>query len=152
MVKLPVFSKYIPRDQCATRHVRSQEIQKRRMDLKPGPDGFAVTAQICVLDLAGLSLAPSSSGLNNFKDLVNIDQNYYPESLAHIFFLNTPWLFYPLWAIVRPWIDPVTVKKFHLLGSNYQDELLKYIPASDLPVEYGGESPYEVPRLESHDL
>jgi hypothetical protein len=36
--------------------------------------------------------------------------------LECFFFLNSPWIFRPLWAIVRPWLDPVTKRKFHVLG------------------------------------
>ena len=47
-------------------------------------------------------------------------------------------IFTPLWAIIRPWLDPVTRDKFRVLGSNYQSELLEVIDAENLPVEYGG--------------
>lgn len=33
------------------------------------------------------------------------------------FFLNSPWIFRPLWAMVRPWLDPITKRKFHVLGT-----------------------------------
>jgi len=39
--------------------------------------------------------------------------------------------------IDRPWLDPVTATKISVLGANYKQELLKYIDADQLPVEYG---------------
>ena len=152
-VDLTVFGRNFTRQECAMRHVRSQMIQARRMALaSPGPDGQPVTTQVCIMDLSGLSLAPSKAGLQNFKDLVNIDSNFFPETLRHIFMINSPWLFTPLWAMIRPWIDPVTVEKFHILGSAYQEELLRYIDADQVPVEYGGTSAWKMPKLEPHDL
>eukprot|EP00040_Diaphanoeca_grandis_P029450 m.172525 g.172525 ORF g.172525 m.172525 type:complete len:336 (+) comp31689_c2_seq3:296-1303(+) len=152
-VNLTVFTRNITRQECAMRHVRSQMVQAHRMAIaSPGPDGFPVTKQICIMDLAHISLSPSSAGLQNFKDLVHIDSNFFPETLQHIFMINSPWLFSPLWAVVRPWIDPVTVKKFHILSSNYKEELLKYIDADQIPVEYGGTSAWEMPKLLEHDL
>ena len=46
--------------------------------------------------------------------------------------------FTAIWAIVRPWIDPVTREKFQILGSDYIDTLHKYIDDSQIPVELGG--------------
>jgi hypothetical protein len=34
----------------------------------------------------------------------------------------------------------VTAKKIHILGSHYKDELLKQIPAQNLPKKFGGTS------------
>jgi hypothetical protein len=47
-------------------------------------------------------------------------------------------LFQPLWAIIKPWLDPVTKDKFFVLGSNYQSTLLQYIDADQLPPQFGG--------------
>ena len=44
----------------------------------------------------------------------------------------------PLWAMVRPWLDPVTKEKFFVLGGSYQSALLEKIDPDQLPVEYGG--------------
>lgn len=65
-------------------------------------------------------------------------QAYYPETLGELFIINAPWVFTPLWAMVRPWLDPVTAAKFHVLGSKFQKQLLEVIDADQLPVEYGG--------------
>lgn len=46
-----------------------------------------------------------------FKATINIDQNYHPERLHKFFFINSPWLFQGLWAVVSPWLDPVTRSK-----------------------------------------
>jgi hypothetical protein len=43
-----------------------------------------------------------------------------------------------VWAVVKRWLDPVTVEKISILGSNYQTELLKQIPADNLPAQFGG--------------
>lgn len=32
-------------------------------------------------------------------------------------------IFKPIWAMLRPWLDPVTRTKFHVLGSDYQAAL-----------------------------
>ena len=35
-------------------------------------------------------------------------QYYYPESLSKLIIVNAPWVFRMLWAIVSPWIHPLT--------------------------------------------
>lgn len=40
--------------------------------------------------------------------------------------------------MIKPWIDPVTVEKFQILGSNYLPTLLEYIDDEYIPSEFGG--------------
>jgi len=54
------------------------------------------------------------------------------------YLINAPWGFSTVWSVVKRWLDPVTVEKISILGSSYQSELLKQIPADNLPVEFGG--------------
>ena len=48
--------------------------------------------------------------------------------------MNVPYVFRLFWAIVKPIIPARTLGRIHFLGDNYQEELLKYIPAENLPV------------------
>merc|ERR1711988_1367001 len=81
---------------------------------------------------------PHRAAFSAFRETVRIDQTYYPETLAHLFLINCPWTFRGTWKIIKPWIDPKTREKFHALGKKFQKKLLEYIPAEELPVEYGG--------------
>ena len=47
--------------------------------------------QICIMDLANLSLRPNSRGMGVFKECIRIDSNYYPETLEAMFMINAPW-------------------------------------------------------------
>lgn len=44
----------------------------------------------------------------------------------------------PLWALLKPWLDPVTRDKISVIGSGYRDTLQKLVDPASLPVEYGG--------------
>jgi hypothetical protein len=46
--------------------------------------------------------------------------------------------FTAIWALLQPFIDPVTCQKIRILGSNYLEELREVIDESQIPVEYGG--------------
>ena len=39
---------------------------------------------------------------------------------------------------MKGFLDPVTVNKIHILGANYQSELLSQVPSENLPIEFGG--------------
>lgn len=51
-------------------------------------------------------------------------QNYYPEPLGKLSLINAPWGFSSVSSVVKSFLDPVTVNKIYILGSNYQQELL----------------------------
>jgi hypothetical protein len=67
-----------------------------------------------------------------------MSQNYYPERLGKMYLINAPWGFSTVFSVVKGWLDPVTVEKIHVLGGGYQSELLKQIPAENLPTTFGG--------------
>jgi len=69
------------------------------------------------------------------KLLLECFQKYYPESLAHALILNSPWIFWGCWKMIKPWIDPVTAAKVIFVDTK---QLLEYIPIENLLVEYGG--------------
>ena len=55
-----------------------------------------------------------------------------------MYVVNAPWGFSSVFSVVKKFLDPVTSAKIHMLGSGYQTELLKQIPAENLPKELGG--------------
>ncbi|KAK4250024.1 CRAL-TRIO domain-containing protein [Corynascus novoguineensis] len=91
-----------------------------------------------IMDFKGVGLAKASQVYGYVKQVSALSQNYYPERLGHLYLINTPWGFSTVWSVVKGWLDPVTVKKIHVLGSNYQKELLAQIPAENLPKQFGG--------------
>ena len=59
--------------------------------------------------------------------------------MGKIYIINAPNLFSQMvWPIIKPWMDPVSASKVQILGSEYEEALLKQIPKENLPVEFGG--------------
>lgn len=91
-----------------------------------------------IMDLKGVGVTRVSSVYSYVKSASAISQNYYPERLGKLYLINAPWGFSGAFNIVKSFLDPVTVQKIHILGSNYHSELQSQVPKENLPVEFGG--------------
>lgn len=102
--------------------------------------GVLVETSCTILDLAGISISSVYQVFGYVKAASNIGQNYYPERMGKFYMINAPFGFPTAFRMFKPFLDPVTISKIFILGSNYQDDLLKQIPAENLPVKFGGKS------------
>ena len=75
----------------------------------------------------------------------SLGQNRYPEIMGKFYIINAPWAFSAVWAIIKPWLDEVTVSKIDIIGAGYRDKLLAQIPAENLPKDLGGTCECEGP-------
>lgn len=140
--------KVLTPDMIIRRHIRHQELVLQRM--KESPVDPNIEKQTVILDLKSLSLRPDSVGMKLFKKTIDIDQNYYPERLGNMIIINAGILFRALWRLISAWVDPVTKEKFHIYGADYQDKLQKYIDADQLPPQYGGTAPWDLPDVKEY--
>lgn len=79
---------------------------------------------IC-FDLKGFSL--NCMDYDAVKVLIDILGFNYPETLHRAIIVNAPFLFSACWAMIRPWLDPITASKvsfvkFHQLKEFFTDE------------------------------
>jgi len=51
------------------------------------------------------------------KETIHILQDCYVERMKRVFMTNTPLIFRTFWAMVKPWLDPVTRNKIVFCGS-----------------------------------
>lgn len=115
--------------------VECSRVNKRRVD-----------RTVTILDLKGVSLFSMFGGrVKAFSKLATeIAQNYYPEVMGKMYIINTGYFFKGLWAIVKPWIDPVTLKKISIHSGSGKEELLEDIGAENLHVSCGGKCEIDV--------
>lgn len=101
--------------------------------------GHPVETFCTILDLAGVSL----SNFYHVKDYIfaatSIGQDRYPETMGTFYIINASWAFSAIWAMIKPWLDEVTVAKIQIVGAGYKEVLLKQIPKENLPKKLGGE-------------
>ena len=58
--------------------------------------------------------------LSLIKELLFCLRDHYPERLEHMFFIDAPFRFRAFWALVKPFIDPVTKRKIQFISGNAQ--------------------------------
>ncbi|CDO92289.1 unnamed protein product [Kluyveromyces dobzhanskii CBS 2104] len=102
--------------------------------------GYLVETSCTILDLKGISISSAAQVLSYVREASHIGQNYYPERMGKFYLINAPFGFSTAFRLFKPFLDPVTVSKIFILGSSYQKDLLKQIPAENLPKKFGGTS------------
>lgn len=102
--------------------------------------GSLVETSCTVMDLKGISISTVSQVIAYVREASKIGQDYYPERMGKFYCINAPFGFATAFRLFKPFLDPVTVSKIHILSSSYKKELLKQIPAENLPVKFGGSS------------
>ncbi|CAN1328114.1 PATL4 [Linum perenne] len=118
-----------------------QSIQK--LELKPG----GVSSLLQISDLNN-SPPPSKKELRTaMKQAVGILQDNYPELVARNIFINVPFWYYAMNALLSPFLTQRTRSKFVVARpARVTETLLKYISIEQIPVQYGGfkrENDYE---------
>jgi hypothetical protein len=142
-------------DDLVIRHIRQQEYMTKRLEAASIKYNRPIEKQIVVFNLANLSYSVDFNAMNTFKRTVAIDEAYYPERLQSFFMINAPWFFTAIWAMLKPFIDPVTSDKIHIVGGDYLDTLREHIDDSQIPEDLGGsfkmiwQWPYRLPDDEA---
>lgn len=130
--------KHLTEDQMVIRHVRQQEMMVNRLKQSSVRHGRQIEQQVIIMDMDHLSYTLDLTALATFRRTLAIDEAFYPERLKTLIMINVPWFFAGMWAVIRPWVDPVTAAKFQILGRSYHSKLKELFHDDDIPVEYGG--------------
>ncbi|XXG74569.1 hypothetical protein AAC387_Pa07g3257 [Persea americana] len=116
---------------------RLQVMEKgiQKLNFKPG----GVSSLLQINDLKN-SPGPSKKELRiATKQAVALLQDNYPEFVARNIFINVPFWYYALNALLSPFLTQRTKSKFVLARpAKVTETLLKYIAAEDIPIQYGG--------------
>ncbi|CAB1118429.1 unnamed protein product [Ectocarpus sp. CCAP 1310/34] len=97
-----------------------------------------------VLDVGELRLATIKNNTVVTKYLAataEVMQKHYPERQSRILVVNAPWWFAGIWKGVSGVLSSGTQAKLQIRGKNFLPTLLEHVDASQIPSEYGGDSP-----------
>lgn len=125
-------------DELTARHIRQQELMRQRCRTATLRNGRPIEKGVVVMDMKGVPIFVEWACFKSLKEVIGIDEAFYPETLRTLFVINAPVYFTALWAIVKPWLDPLTLQKIQILGEDFYPTLSKYISEETIPVELGG--------------
>lgn len=109
-------------------------IEEARLFLREPVDSASVLFDLSGFTMSNMDYAP-------VKFMVAAFEAHYPESLGKLFVHKAPWIFPPIWNIIKNWLDPVVASKITFTKS--AKDLNKYIPAKYIPESLGGEDDFE---------
>ncbi len=61
--------------------------------------------------------------LSLIKELMFCLRDHYPERMQHMFFVNAPFKFRAFWALLKPFIDPVTKRKIQFVSGSQKQSV-----------------------------
>ncbi|KAJ2608254.1 hypothetical protein H4S08_004517 [Coemansia sp. RSA 1365] len=96
--------------------------------------------KVCLIfDTTDMSM--SNMDWTYFKTFLHYLEHYYPECLGLVIIYNASWVFYSLWKLISPMLDPVVASKVHFAST--AADLQRFIAPQNLPLEYGGKSTFK---------
>jgi len=122
-------------DQVRNFHIQEMEHIVAAKEELSRQSGQLTYKHFAILDLEGVGTGHFAHNFREpIKQVINIDQNMYPETLYIMVITNYSFVFKAIWAVASLWIDPITKSRI-LWG---KDELVKYIDKDQLPKFLGG--------------
>ena len=96
------------------------------------PDGKMVG----VFDMRGISMECLDAGA--LRSIFDILAAHFPERLAKMTFVDAPYMFWAVWRVVAPFVDPVTRDKIEFASTA---DIAATLPPAIVPVVLGGTAP-----------
>lgn len=132
--------KHFTTDELVQYHIASQECFTLRFKYASERANRVISDSVVVFDMKNVNMTLNMQSIAYMREILAIDQKYYPETLYKLFIVNCPWYFTALFSLFKPLIDARTKAKFNLLGSDYLAALLEHIDISQIPEYFGGEA------------
>jgi len=126
-------------EEVQAQHTCNQELRGKMVEEHLKTTGKRIYKMVSILDLDGVGMGHMSGSFTGpARSTMDIDQWFYPESVQKLYVINAPWVFKAIWAIVKPWLHPITVSKIQICGSDHLSELTKDGIAKDQLPEFVG--------------
>ncbi|KAI7865791.1 CRAL-TRIO domain-containing protein [Spinellus fusiger] len=134
-------AKHTTVEEVSNYHIGCNEFLHRViMDECSKSAGKTINRETVIFDCTGMGWHQfHMPALQYLRSISDTDQKYYPETLNRLFLVNAPSAFVMVWKIVKAWLDPGTIDKIQILGTDYKQQLLTYVTAENLPTFLGGD-------------
>lgn len=111
------------RDITQVRLLTIWALETLRKAANPEEERFTIA-----FDLSGFSL--QCMDYEAVKQLIQILQSHYPDTLESLYVVDAPFIFSACWAIIKMWIDPVTANKIQFIR---KADLTKFFDPASIP-------------------
>lgn len=119
--------------------IRDCEMLQKECNLQTQRLGRNIESITMIYDVEGLGLKHLwKPAIETYGEILQMFEDNYPEGLKRLFVIKAPKLFPVAYNLVKHFLSENTRQKILILGANWQEILLKYIDAEELPVIYGG--------------
>jgi len=85
----------------------------------------------------------TSPPLHVAQSFLNILGNHYPERLGMAILQDAPLIWWPVFNVIKPFIDPVTAAKIKFLDKKQRDKLAELVDPKMMEKRLGGEFDFE---------
>lgn len=117
-------------------------IEQTRLFLKEPVDAATILFDLSGFTMSNMDYAP-------VKYLISCFEAHYPECLGKLFIHKAPWIFPPIWNIIKNWLDPVVASK--IVFTKTAKDLAEYVPEEYIPKDLGGDCTYDYDAYEKPD-
>ncbi|XP_054452536.1 alpha-tocopherol transfer protein [Anoplopoma fimbria] len=113
-----------------TSEIISTETETQRQGLK------------VIFDLQGWSLGHALQITPSLaRKISSVLSDSFPLKVRGIHLVNEPMFFWPVFAMIRPFLPDKIKQRIHMHGADFNDTLSDFFSSDVLPPEYGGEGP-----------
>ncbi|AWP04711.1 putative alpha-tocopherol transfer protein [Scophthalmus maximus] len=113
-----------------TSEIISMETETQRRGLK------------VIFDLQGWSLGHAwQINPSLARKISSVLSDSFPLKVRGIHLVNEPMFFWPVFAMIRPFLPDKIKQRIHMHGSDFHDSLSDFFSPALLPPDYGGEGP-----------
>ena len=122
-------------DEVTKFHIQEMSSLDSYKEIESKNRGRRIYKHIAILDLKGLGMGHLKDRfMDPMKKFIQIDQDFYPETLYVMIIVNAGMIVKAAWKIASVFIDPITKENIKF-GAEH---LTQYIDAANLPKIYGG--------------
>jgi hypothetical protein len=103
-----------------------------------------------IIDMGGVGITEIPKTL--ITKMTKPLQDLFKSRVYRLYILNSQWAIKIIWALAKQVVDPLTLKKFCLKGSDFHKELHGLIDPSNLEKKFGGTLPDKTENFFPPDL